>query len=711
MKLIICEKPSLAKNVCKALSMGGEHFNRDSAAQVGTKYVVIPAFGHLFGLANPDQYKGFEGMKKWEYDTLPFFPERFQFVIKDDAGVKKQYGEIKKWIHDSSITEIIHCGDSDREGEVIVRLILDNAKNDKPVKRLWIPDQVESTILQGLKDMKDDTYYDNLANEGLARTYVDWLYGINLTRYASVKNGAILHIGRVLSAIVRTVYDRDMEIKNFVPQKYLMAESVTDSNGCNIKLSCKEKYALSDMSAVKDRCDKLNSVGAKVTDKKTERKKLAAPKLFSQSALQNTLSKRYQFSADKTLSLVQSLYEAGFVSYPRTPTEYMATAEKSKVQQILKSIGDKVTFKDNKNIFDNSKIESHSAITPTIKLPKDSDFKNADEKHCYQTIFNRFCAVFCKEDCLIDQTVMVIKVGDEDFTLKGNVDVQPGFKAFEPVTENKEDKLPNLNIGDDVTVDFKPCEKETKPPKHYSVSTMNNFLKNPFKKEKDDDLDTSEPLSDDEDYKNILAGLEIGTEATRSGIIKNAIDLKYIALEKTNYVILPTGIRLIEVMDKLHIDMDKYKTANMGKDLKDVYKGTKTTPQLISSAEKEIADVIKLNPEMEKQPGAGKTVLGKCPKCGGDVVSGKFGAYCSKKCGMTVSMVRGKSITDAQVKSLLAGKKILIKGLTAKSGKKYDAYFAPTGLEDFSYISKKDGKEIKGTQFKFDMSFPERKGK
>lgn len=687
-KCIICEKPSLAANICKALNMMGEKVTRKEGYSESENYYIVPAFGHLFGLKDIEEYSGKEA-SQWSLEQLPFFPSRYEFTLKKDirtkkvdSGVKKQFQLIKKLIQDKQTDAIIHCGDSDREGEIIVRIILDEAGNKKPVYRLWLPDQVEKTIINALSSMELDNKYDNLAREGYARTFIDWNYGINLTRYATLKANTLLKVGRVVSAIVKTIYDRDKEIENFIPEKYLAVISKEKTNGEEIELTVKKQYKPQEIQSAREMCQEYNSLGAVVTEIKTERKVVGSPKLFSQSELQNVLSKRFKYSPDKTLSLVQSLYERGFVSYPRTPTEYMATAEKGKVKSILEAIqakGEKVVFKDKKSIFDDSKIESHSAITPTVKIPDERDFKSVDEKNCYETIYNRFCSVFYQEECIIDQTIMTISVGDkEKFTLKGNVSVTKGWKHVEAI-EEKEKTLPKLSEGDRVVVDFKPVEKQTQPKKHYTVETLNNYLKNPYKEES-----KQVDENDEEDYKALFDGLEIGTEATRPSIIAGAIKSEYIALQKTNYVILPKGKYYVECLEKLGIDMSKEKTVFLGKTLKDVYKGNMTIEESLSVVNAEISRIVKNQVQVKQMANDyKKESIGKCPRCGKEVITYPKAYSCESGkdgCGFVIfKSIANKAISRTQAQKLISrGQTDKIKGFTAKSGKKFDAYLALT---------------------------------
>lgn len=697
-QLIICEKPSLAVNVCKALAMMGENPQKKEGYFESNGYFVTPAFGHLFTLCDIEEYQANydpEAKPKWTLDGLPFIPSQFKFKLKPgkenknapDAGVKKQFGIIKKLIHSKETKSIIHCGDSDREGEIIVRLILEQAENTKPVFRLWLPDQEEKTIVSSLKNMEDDRKYDPLADEGFARMYIDWLYGINLTRYTSIKYGKMQRVGRVIGAITKAICDRDREIRNFKPQTYFVAVSQEETANKKIELVSKIRFTETEKNQATELCNEYNSLGAKAKDKNTKEKVIPAPKLFSQSSLQNCLSKRFGFSPDTTLKLVQRLYEAGFVSYPRTPTEYMATAEQEKVKNIIEIINpmknNTLIFKDTKRIFDDSKIESHSAITPTTKIPKDSDFKSTDEKDCYTTIFNRFCAVFYEENCVVQETKIIIGVGDkEDFTLTGIVPIQPGWQVVEkPETKDEDEKalkeLPALEPGDPVNINFVPAEKQTTPPKHFTVETLNNYLRNPFHHEKKDAKE-----NDDNEYRNLLDGLEIGTEATRSTIIATAIASNYIKLNKITYTIEPDGETLVDNMATLGIDMSKEKTAMMGKSIKDVYKGQSTIKNVVGEVKGELEQIIGQNVELkryEKPEPTEKEILGECSRCKQPVLETPKAYSCSARCGFAIwksnkFLENGKKkLTAKMVRDLLKKGEVKVTGVySAKSDKKYD---------------------------------------
>lgn len=688
MILIIAEKPSLARNIVSAIG----NMKRNDGYYSNQEYLVSWAFGHLFTLADIEDYEDNVTDTKWKMDNLPCFPSKFKFNLKKDSnkqidsGVQKQFNIISTLCNREDVVKIVNAGDSDREGEIIVRLCINNAlKSEKDIYRLWLPDQTNETISQGLKEMKLDSEYDNLANEGFARTYTDWLYGVNLTRYATLKTGTLLRVGRVIIPIVKAIYDRDMSIRNFKPEMYYGMWSNEETNGEVVELNSKEKFDKDNQKKALEMCDKYNSVDAIVVDKKVKKDVMNPPKLFSLTKLQNLLGKKYKIPMNKSLEIVQKLYENGYLTYPRTNSEYLAVAEKDKVKKILENIeklGYPVKFKDKKTIFDDSKIESHSAITPTYKIP-DKTKLTEEEFLVYQTIFKRFVAVFCSNDCKVEKTEIKISVGDyEDFILKGMTILEPGWTKFDSPS-SKDKILPSLNIGDKVNTLFKLKEKETTPPKHYTIETLNNYLMNPFKEDKkeiDEKIANGEEVDDTEDYKAIFEGLELGTEATRTGIIDNAKRSEYIALKKDVYTILPKGEFLINSLMQMNISMDKYKTSEMGKALKKVFRNEMTVDDSVGLAKKEIQEVFtKKDVEIEKDTDIGfyGDVVGKCPLCGGEVIKNRFAYGCRdyQNCKFKVSLqICGRIISKSNIEKLLSeGVTSNIEGFVSKNGKNFNA--------------------------------------
>jgi DNA topoisomerase-3 len=694
MVLIIAEKPSLGRNIAAGLGS----FQRRDGYLENKDCIITWAFGHLFSLADIEVYNPRpEGEKHWTMNNLPCFPSEFKFELrlgddkKVDDGVVKQFNIIKNLCNRDDVDVIVNAGDADREGEIIVRTCVNKAlEAPKTQKRLWLPDQTPETVKAAFESMKNEDEYDNLANEGYARTYIDWLYGVNLTRLATLRTGTLLRVGRVIVPIVKAIYDRDMAIKNFVPEKYYSISSKEQTNGEVIELQSKLKFNKDEYAKATKACELYNNSEAIVTSVKKKKDTISPSKLFSLSKLQSVLGKKYKISMNDSLAIVQKLYEEGYLTYPRTNSEYLATAEKDKVKKILENcakLGYPVKFKDKKTIFDDSKIESHSAITPTYKIP-DKTKLTEDEMKVYSTVFRRFIAVFCAEDCLAERVEITVDVGGhEAFTLKGLSIVEKGWMKYDDATQ-KDKILPNLKKGDKVNINFQPNEKETSPPKHYTIETLNNYLKNPFREEKNAIEDTV-GADDAEEYRAMLEGVELGTEATRSGIIENARKSGYIQLKKDVYTILPDGIYMIESLTRMNICMDKFKTSEMGKALKSVFRGEMSIAQSVDMATNEISKYFSPNNEIaiedDTDMGFFGDYIGKCPLCSKEVKRGKYGYGCmgyKEGCTFRVnSFICGRVISKRNVALMLeSGKTSLIRGfISKKTGKSFDAYLK---LED-----------------------------
>ena len=687
MVLIIAEKPSLARNIVAGIGK----MDKKDGYFINESYIVSWAFGHLFSLADIEAYTG-ESAGKWNLDKLPCFPESFRFELRRDGdgeidkGVEKQFKILKSLCNREDVDTIVNAGDADREGEIIVRLCIDNTgASGKAKKRLWLPDQTPETVRRALSEMKDESEYDNLANEGYARTYIDWLYGVNLTRYATVMTGRLLRVGRVIVPIVRAIYERDLEIKNFTPEIYYAINSQEKTGGEKIELLSKRKFAKNEFNQAEELAHAYNEAGAVVTASTSKKDRILPGKLFSLSTLQNTLGKKYKMSMEESLKIVQKLYEAGYLTYPRTNSEYLATAEKDKIRAIISNVsklGYPVKFKDSKTVFDDSKIESHSALTPTYKIP-DKSALSEKESQVYSTVFRRFVAVFCAEDCVAKKGEIKIKVGEyEEFSLKGTVILEPGWTKYDDYS-GKDKILPPLSVGDKVNIAFSPAEKQTTPPKHYTIETLNNYLKNPFKddKAKAKELEESGEVDDAEDYRAIFEGLELGTEATRTGIIDNAKKSGYIALKRDVYTVLPAGEYLIESLGRLSITMDKYKTSELGKALKRVFRAQSTIRESVALAEAEIREVFKRGRGIEPvtaDTGEYGQIAGVCPLCGKNVVRGRYNYGCmgyNDGCGFRVGLnICRRDIPINEISRLLATNSTAwLEGFISKNGKRFGA--------------------------------------
>ncbi|QXW66295.1 DNA topoisomerase [Streptobacillus moniliformis] len=567
MKLIIAEKSSLGRNIADAI---GVIKKNDGYIECKNDFIVTNCIGHLLELKQPRMYEENTG-KKWREYNLPFIPGNFVYEVKDDVGVKKQLNVIKGLMKKADL--IINCGDADREGQIIVDNLLKFNVNKVPVKRLWLPEQTEETIRKELNNLQDNGRYYNLQQEGYARAYMDYLLGHNLTIILTNLSGKILNAGRVLVPIVRYIYDRNNEIKNFVVEKYFSVE-----NENVVKLISNNKFKT--LEEAKEYSNKLNGKKARVISIESIDIKKQPKKLFSLSGLQSELSKKHKINFASSLKIIQELYEKGYLTYPRTNTEYLSENEKEKVKDILNVLNNEdLEFKDSKKVFDDTKIESHSAITITKKIPGDL---SVEQDKVYKTVYNRFLSNFVKEDCIVSETTMIIKVDEEEFKLKGSIIKQLGFMKYEP--KEYKDKLPGLNLNDEFYVEFKAVEKETIPPPKVNESELSKFLKNPFKKEKN--------IDEEEMYKNIFEGIEIGTEATRTGIIDKCVKIGYLTLDNGIFDITELGIFFINKLIEYDINLFKEKSVEFSKLQKKVYKNEMKLEEVIKKVEYELKAIV-----------------------------------------------------------------------------------------------------------------------
>lgn len=675
--LIIAEKPSLARAVIGAIGK----MDKKNGFYENDKYIVSYALGHLLVLLEIDDY--FKRKKtSWNIDELPVIPDKYKFKVANDPGVIKQFKVLNELLQRKDVDIVINCGDADREGQVIIDNILKACSCNKTVKRLWLPEQSEDSIREQLQIMKNNEEYQNLYNEGACRTYMDWVLGINLTRLISLKKGIVFPVGRVIIPIVKYIYDRDMKIKYFKEEKYFRPISQCSKDGVLYNLELNEiKFELGDKDKAENFIKELNKNKGVVSSVINKDVKKKPPKLFSLSKAQIFISKNYKIPMVESLAIIQGLYEKGYLTYPRTNTEFLANAEKDKVKEIISVLKNEdipIEFKDSKSIFDDSKIESHSALIITKKLPKEDELSEK-ELIVYNAIKNRFISNFLKRDTIISETEIKINVGDYNFTLKGETIKEKGFYEYEPIKEKKS-LLPSLTKGETIDLNFKLVEKVTSPPKSITDEMLSNYLKNPYRNSK---------TTEEEEYKAMLEGVEIGTEATRTNIIENDKKYGYISEKKGAFSIEEKGIILIETLELLKINLYADKTVEFSRILKDVYKGKKSVKEGLSVVENELRTIVDNSKsiaidkvEIEKKA---KVEIGKCPRCNGSIYENNKAFYCENfkgnpPCNFIMWKEdkffkdKGKVITTSIAKNLLKGK-AKVKGFKKKNGDgKYDAY-------------------------------------
>lgn len=703
MKLILAEKPSVAKTIASFLGAKTRH---DGYFE-GNGYIVTYAVGHLVGLYDMKDYDKDKYSGSWKLSNFPFIPQD-KFKFKVDSSKKKQFDIVKKLLHRDDIEYVINATDNDREGELISFLIFLLAKNKKPVKRILVNEWTPEDITRGINNLKDDIDMRNLQAAGYTRLITDWLIGINFTSVATLKygNGKLLNIGRVILPTVKLVYDRDMEILNFVPKTYYEIEGNFKSKNGEYKgkyIKGKESK-FDNIEEVNKVINSINSNEGKIIDKKLTNSKEYAPKLFSLTSLQGYITSKYSnFTSDKVLNVCQSLYEGsgkgGYITYPRTDSIYLEESLASKVSQTLDKLKvgleyeNKIKFTKTKRVFDSSKVDSHSAIIPTYIIPTKL---TPDEQIVYNAIKDRFISNFMPP-AEYENTEIKTDVDSNIFLTKGKVLKSKGYLEVYK-KEEKNDLLPSVNVNDIVEVlEIKPLTKQTTPPKPYTEDTLLKAMKNCGKNVPDDDT-------------TVLSGYSIGTSATRADVLKKISQVGYVGKKGKSYFITDLGKNLVEIFPvKELFDVDY--TGKLEKSLSDIQKGQFTRKEYLNNIMTFIFNSVELikrdtpknistenyiyNPKTKKFSKESATTskssksknkdsnesLGKCPICQGDVVEIEKGFICKnyKECKFGIWKndkfleYYKKKPNKTMVKSILKNGSAKVKSLTSKQGNKFDA--------------------------------------
>ncbi|MFR5365329.1 type IA DNA topoisomerase [Intestinibacter bartlettii] len=710
MKVILAEKPSVAKTIASFLKA---NTRRDGYFE-GNGYIVTYAFGHLVSLYDMKDYDKEKYSGSWKMANFPFIPaDKFKFKVDDSK--QKQFNIIKELLNRDDVEYVINATDNDREGELIAFLIFLLAKNKKPVKRILVNEWTPQDITRGLENLKDEEDMRNLQAAGYTRLITDWLIGINFTSVATLKygNGKLLNIGRVILPTVKLVYDRDMEIRNFVPKTYFEIEgNFKCANGTYKGKLIKGKETKFDteeeaMAVI----DSITSKNGVISSKKVTKSKEYAPKLFSLTSLQGYITSKYShFTSDKVLNVCQSLYEGkgkgGYITYPRTDSVYLEESLTDKASQTLNRLKhglpyeDKIKFAKTKRVFDSSKVDSHSAIIPTYIVPNSL---TPDEQIVYQAIKDRFIANFMPP-AEYENTEIKTDVDDSVFLTKGKVLKVKGYLEVYN-KEQKNDLLPSMEKGENVEVlEILPLKKQTTPPKSYTEDTLLKAMKNCGKNVDDEDL--------------VLAGYSIGTSATRGDVLKKIAQVGYVNKKGKSYYITDLGINLVEIFPvKDLFDVDY--TGKLEKSLSDIQKGqfsrkeyllnimnfiVKNVNLIKYDAPKKInTDAYVYDPKTKKALSKSQleakatkaakasskksssktdnTSLGKCPVCGSDVVETEKGFLCTNYQTCKYGIFKDdkylalfkKKPNKTMVKSILKKGEAKVKSLTDKNGNKFDA--------------------------------------
>ena len=532
----------------------------------GNNYIVSWCVGHLVRMSNPETYD--ERYKRWNIADLPIFPDNYKYEVS--KYTKKQYSILKKLLADKRVVEVVNACDAAREGELIFRLVYNQARCKKPIKRLWISSMEDKAIKEGFNNLKDGIEYENLYRSALARGQADWLVGMNLSRYYSCLHNKNYSVGRVQTPTLSMVVDRDKAIRNFEKEKYFTVQ--IDANNMKLETSRIDE---------KEKADKLlSSIPGIIEIKEIEKKrKITRPdRLFDLTTLQRECNKYFGYSAKQTLDYAQSLYEKKLITYPRTDSRFLTDDMVDNVKSYVDSFGNDFDEKNFKSIFDSKKVEDHHAVIPTnASLDFDTTSLQRSEEKVFELIKAKLLAAR-SGNLITENTRLICGVKGYEFTTTGTVVIDEGYtKYLTPYIKKKEDKvLPKLDKDDKLNVESKKInEKYTNPPKHYTEDTL---------------LKAMELAGSDANQDVELERKGLGTPATRAGILENLINKELIKRDERKLISTEKGEQLVSlVADFLR---NPNTTVDWEVKLYEISEGKADLKDFIGDVEKRIREVI-----------------------------------------------------------------------------------------------------------------------
>ncbi len=593
MKVCIAEKPSVAQSIAQIL--GANHGGPRQGYWEGNGYQVTWTFGHLCELKNPDEYD--PRWKAWSIVWLPIIPPKFGITLKDDDGVKKQFEIIKKLYENAEC--IINCGDAGQEGELIQRWVMQKAgaiEREKdgsiPIYRLWINSMTDEAIREGFQHLELQVKYDKLYMAGLSRAIGDWLLGMNATRlytlrYSKPGQRQIISIGRVQTPTLAMIVKRHFEIVNFQPQQYWELKTVYRDVTFNSTKGRYEKIeeAQAALDAIKDSPFTIKDVQKKSGKESPKR-------LYDLTSLQVDCNRKFGFSAEQTLQLIQSLYEKKVATYPRVDTTYLPDDVYPKCPNILKGLSGYEAFTSkllesgkklpkSKNFFDNSKVTDHHAIIPT-GVPATTI--SATERQVYDLIARRFISAFYP-DCKFDTTTVLGEASKVEFKATGKVITDPGWRViYNGQKEDDDEKegvsiLPDFVVGESGPHTPSLLEKWTQPPKPYTEATLLRAM------------ETAGKQCEDEELRDAMKENGIGRPSTRAAIIETLFKRRYIRKEKKNLIATQTGIDVIQIIHEELLKSPEL-TGQWERKLRMIERGDYEAGQFITELKQMVVDII-----------------------------------------------------------------------------------------------------------------------
>ena len=660
--VIIAEKPSVAREIATIV---GATEKKDGYIQ-GNNYIVTWAFGHLIQLAMPEQY----GAVGFNRANLPILPQDFVLIprqvkvekgYKVDAGAFKQLKVIESCFNQCD--KIIVATDAGREGELIFRYIYQYLKCQKPFDRLWISSLTEKAIRLGLDNLKQGTDYDSLYHAAQTRSEADWLVGINATQALSIAAGrGVYSLGRVQTPTLAMICSRYLDNKNFKSIKFWQHKLKLSKDDLVLDVISVDKY---DEHSQADHVGETISQNGNALVKSVERKTIneEAPLLYDLTALQKDANSKHGFSADKTLSIAQKLYESKLITYPRTGSRYLSLDVFEQISTLLNYDVDLEVTKYNTHSVDDSKVTDHHAIIITENTPKDL---SKDESTIYSMLVTRMHEAFLPK-CVKEQIVVTFDASEYQFIAKATSIKEMGWRAIQGINANKDEsedqQLPSITEGEVWQIDnLEILEKQTKPkPLHTEASLLSS-------------METAGKDLEDESQRLAMKSSGLGTPATRASIIETLFVRDYIQREKKSLVPTPKGLTVYEVVKDKQI-ADAELTGMWEDAFMKIESGTVDVNNFKKGIEVYTSQITEelLASEIEQE----EIQVSTCPKCKGQSIRTypKVAKCINAECALTVFRnICGKTLTDSQLSDLLSkGKTSLIKGLKSKAGKQFDA--------------------------------------
>ena len=683
-KLVICEKPSVAKSIASALGVT----SRADGYFEGGGWLISWCIGHLVGLADATAYD--DRYKKWRYEDLPILPAPFRYVVSEEKAA--QFHILRSLMERPDVTELVNACDAGREGELIFRLVYEAAGCSKPFSRLWISSMEDAAIREGFADLRPGADYDPLYQSALCRQKADWLIGINASRLFSVLYHRTLNVGRVQTPTLAMLADRDSKIVLFRKEKYHHVHlALAGAEAISDRIVSPE-----DAQTIRDACDGQRAMCVSVArDKKTEK----PPKLYDLTTLQREANRVFGYTAKQTLDYAQSLYEKKLLTYPRTDSRYL-TSDMAETASVVLHLAARVTpfdacpevFPDVLALVNDKEVSDHHALIPTLELEKaDVPALPVGERNILLLVC---CKLLCAaaEPFVYEVVTATFDCGGHTFTAKGKQVLSQGWRAIQevfrsslkekPEDEDAEDVLPALTEGQV----FEPAaasvtEHFTSPPKPYTEDTLLSAMENVGK----------EDMPDDAERKGL------GTPATRAAIIEKLVSGGFVERKGKNLIPTKAGINLVTVLpDTLTSPM---LTADWEQRLNEVAKGQASPEVFMDGIEAMAAELVQkyshISEDGQKLFQPEKETVGLCPRCGKPVYEGKKNFACSDRACQFVMWKndrffeqRGKVFTSKIAAALLKDGKARVKGLRSlRTGKPYDGtiVLADTGGKYVNY--------------------------